>query len=124
MLKKILGVIVPQHPEERQAAIYRDIIRECARMGGTLFGPVQKHGRREFFCLDPQTWVWHEEWKDASGLHILTTRYDLRPNGIFKAQDGQPYQPLSYEELQRFQSAVHAYQQKVHEKFDPLLAAA
>lgn len=124
MLKKILGVVVPHNPAERRAEIYRDIIRECARMGGTLFGDVPKGNRREFFCLDPHTWVWHEEWKDASGQHILTTRYDVRPNGIFKAQDGQPYQPLSYEELVRFQSAVHAYRQRVHEKFDPLVAAA
>lgn len=123
MLKKILGVVLPQNAAERRAEIYRDIIRECAKMGGGLFGEVPRTNRREFFCLDAHTWVWHEEWKDAAGQHILTTRYDIRPNGIFKAQDGHAYQPLSIEEAHRLHAAVRAYNRRVHERFDPLLAA-
>lgn len=112
------------HAQERDARIYRNIIRDFAQMGGTLFGPVPKGTRREFFCLDRHTWVWHEEWNDEKGAHhARTTRYDLRPHGIFKAQDGQPYQPISYEEALRLQAASNQYRQKVHEKLDPLLPA-
>lgn len=124
MLKKLLSVVMPVDPKTRDAQIYRDIIRESAKIGGTLFGPVSKNGRREFFCLDAHTWVWHEEWTDTSNIrHARTTRYDLRPHGIFKAQDGQPYQPLTNDEAYRLYTAAHKYQQLLHAKFDPLLAA-
>jgi len=116
---------MPVDQQARNAQIYRNIIRDAARMGGALFGPVASTGRREFFCLDEHTWVWHEEWTDASNIrHARTTRYDIRPHGIFKAQDGMPYQPLTAEEAQRLYAAAHRYQQNLHAKFDPLLAAA
>lgn len=124
MLKKILSIITPTDQHARNAQIYRNIIRDCARMGGTLFGQVPQGSRREFFCLDEHTWVWHEEWTDANNIrHSRTTRYDVRPHGIFKAQDGMAYQPLSAEETARLYDAASKYQQRVHEKFDPLLAA-
>lgn len=99
--------------EERRARRYRDLIRHEAKMGGELFGPVAKGGRREFFCLDEHTWVWHEEWTDAQGHHTITTRYDVRPNGIFKAQDGQPYQRLTLDEARRLRHAARLYSQAV-----------
>ena len=124
MLKKLLGVIMPTDPQARAAQIYRSVINDCARIGGELFGAIPAGNRREFFCLDEHTWVWHEEWTDATNTHhAQTTRYDIRPHGIFKAQDGQPYQPLSYDEAERLYQAASRYQQGVHEKFDPLLAA-
>jgi hypothetical protein len=124
MFKKFIGLILPEDPSVRDAQIRRNIIRDCARMGGTLFGPIPKQVRREFFCLDERTWVWHEEWTDATGAHARTTRYDVRPHGIFKAQDGQPYQPLTREEAERLYLAAYQYNQNLHNKFDPLLAAA
>jgi hypothetical protein len=125
MLKKVLSVLMPSDPNTRNANIYRNIIREAARMGGTLFGPVPEGSRREFFCLDEHTWVWHEEWTDANHIRqVRTTRYDVRPHGIFKAQDGQPYQPLTTEEMHRLYAAGRQYQQNLHERFDPLLATA
>jgi hypothetical protein len=124
MLKKLLSVIIPDNQQARNTQIHREVLRDAARMGGTLFGPVPKGNRREFFCLDRQTWVWHEEWTDASNIrHARTTRYDIRPHGIFKAQDGMPYQPLSAEESHRLYMAAYNYQQQLHAKYDPLLAA-
>ncbi|MFA5003711.1 MAG: hypothetical protein WC498_00315 [Candidatus Saccharimonadales bacterium] len=114
MLKKLLSVIMPS-PEERRAEIYRNIIRHFAKVGGQLFGPLPEDRRREFFCLDEHTWVWHEEWTDKNSIRRnVTTRYDIRPNGILKAQDGQPYRPLSAEEARRLHTAAHMYQQQVH----------
>jgi hypothetical protein len=125
MFKKILSTILPEDQQSKGALIYRNIIRDAARMGGTLFGQLPKGARREFFCLDPHTWVWHEEWTDANNIrHTRTTRYDVRPNGIFKAQDGQPYQPLTSIEAHRLYAAASSYQRKYHDRFDPLLAAA
>ncbi|HSX43209.1 MAG TPA: hypothetical protein VLF59_03925 [Candidatus Saccharimonadales bacterium] len=125
MLRKLLGILMPEDQRSRDAQIHRNIIRDCARMGGTLFGEIPKGGRREFFCLDEHTWVWHEEWTDANNIrHTRTTRYDIRPHGIFKAQDGAPYQPLSADETHRFYMAAYQYVQNLHARFDPLIAAA
>ena len=114
MFKKLLNGIVKQRQEDRQAELQRNLLRHEARIGGTLFGSVPKNHRREFFCLDERTWVWHEEWVDDKGQrHTKTTRYDIRPNGILKAQDGQPYQAVSLEEARNLQRAAHLYRQRV-----------
>lgn len=75
---------------------------------------MPKGGRREFFCLDQRTWVWHEEWIDENGQHkSKTTRYDVRPNTILKAQDGSHYQPVGPEEAQHLREAVVLYEKRV-----------
>lgn len=103
-----------QRQADLQAEQYRALIRKEAAIGGQLFGPVAKGGRREFFCLDARTWVWHEEWVGKDGRrHTVTTRYDVRPNGILKAQDGQPYRPVTPEEGHRLREAAHLYRQRV-----------
>lgn len=113
MLKKLLNGLL-MNRDERRAQLYREIIRKEAKIGGQLFGPVPKNGRREFFCLDEHTWVWHEEWTDEKGRHhAVTTRYDVRPNGVLKAQDGQPYQPVNRVEAQRLYRAVELYNQRI-----------
>jgi len=116
MLKKILQLTnSTQKHEDRKAELYRNLIRHEARIGGELFGPVPEGGRREFFCLDKHTWIWHEEWVDQKGQRqIKTTRYDVRPSGILKAQDGQHYQSVSGEEAKRLRQAVHLYVNRVH----------
>lgn len=124
MLKKLLKVILKDAEAERADA-YRQAIREEAKVGGRLFGPVPEGNRREFFCLDEHTWVWHEEWTDANNIrHARTTRYDIRPNGIFKAQDGQPYQPLSKAEAAHLVHATQRYNEVLDAELTPLLQAA
>jgi hypothetical protein len=113
--------------QERAASMYSDLIRKEAKIGGEIFGPVAKGGRREFFCLNKHTWVWHEEWVDpvTKKRHVVTTRYDIRPNGILKAQDGQQYRALSMEEMRNFYDAVKIYEQRVvQQTYLPALQAA
>ncbi len=114
MIKKMFGAFKAQRDSQRDAELYRNLIRHEARIGGTLFGPVPKGGRREFFCLDEHTWVWHEEWTDKGGSHLTkTTRYDMRSNGILKAQDGQQYQQVTQEEARNLFQAIETYLQRV-----------
>jgi hypothetical protein len=113
LLRSMRGV---QRDEERRAHRYRELIRREAKLGGEIFGPIAKGNRREFFCLDEHTWVWHEEWNDQSGHHAVTTRYDVRPNGLFKAQDGQSYQRVSLEEARRLYRAIRLYGQMVDQQ--------
>src|SRR5690242_236302 len=99
VISKIIHHLTATQQEERKAELYRNLIRHEAKIGGQLFGPVPEGGRREFFCLNPYTWIWHEEWLDKQGeRQIRTTRYDVRPNDILKAQDGQHYQSISLDE--------------------------
>lgn len=117
MLKKLLKTIVGTTTEERQAKLYRDFIHHEAKIGGTLFGPVPAGGRREFFCLDDRTWVWHEEWLDSRGeRQHKTTRYDIRPDGILKAQDGTNYQQLTDQESEHLYHAVLQYKERVNKE--------
>jgi hypothetical protein len=115
MLKKIFQSLTPQKEEDRQAKLRRDFMRHEAKIGGQLFGPIPKGHRREFFCLDRNTWVWHEEWTDESGNYrIMTTRYDIRPNGILKSQNGNHYQHVSVQEAQYLYQAADLYNQRIN----------
>lgn len=114
ILGKLAKSLAVQKQADRKAELHRNLIRHEAKIGGRLFGAVAPGGRREFFCLDEHTWVWHEEWVDSQGLRqIRNTRYDIRPNGILKAQNGQHYQPVGLEEARHLRDAVRLYIQQV-----------
>lgn len=102
---------------QKETAIYRNLLRREAEIGGTLFGAVPKGGKREFFCLDKSTWVWHEEWTDNKGQRqIKNTRYDIRPTGILKAQNGQGYHMVSSEEAANLVTAIETYMNRVRDE--------
>lgn len=113
MIRKMLNGMAEQKRAERSAELYRNLLRHEAKIGGQLFGPVRAGGRREFFCLDEHTWVWHEEWTDKVGQHQMrTTRYDVRPNGVLKSQNGQ-YSPVSRAEAKHLEDAAVLYRDRV-----------
>lgn len=109
----------------RRANFYKALIHHEAKIGGDLFGPIPTGNRREFFCLDEHTWVWHEEWTDKNGQRqYLMTRYDVRPNGVVKSQGHNSYQALTDEELRNFYRAVRLYGQKIGSEYGRLLQTA
>lgn len=115
MIKKLLNVIGAKSPQERSADFYRTLLRAEAKIGGELFGPVPAGGRREFFCLDEHTWVWHEEWTDSHGSkQVRTTRYDVREDSMVKVQDGKHYQKVSDDEARKLYKAAKLYQKRVN----------
>lgn len=122
MIKKLLKNIVSERAKERRAEFYRNLIRHEAKIGGTLFGPVAPDSRREFFCLDEHTWIWHEEWNEGRQRQIRTTRYSVRPSGILKTFDGQSYQAITPSEAYRLYQAAQAYQQKVNQQLYSAIA--
>lgn len=113
--KKLFAAATKQTAEHRAVDLYRDLIRKEAVIGGQLFGPLPRGHRREFFCLDEHTWVWHEEWADQAGqLQHRMTRYDVRPNGILKSQDGSGnYRAVSAVEAHRLLTAAKMYRERV-----------
>jgi hypothetical protein len=107
---KLLNAVMKSSREQRYANANRALLHYLAWRGGKLFGPVPDGFRREFFCLDPNTWVWHEEWTDTSGEHhAVTTRYDVTHRGILKSQGVNSYQRLSEQEERNFRSAAKQY---------------
>jgi hypothetical protein len=110
----LLSNITEQRKQRRKADAYRSVLQYEARVGGELFGPIPKGTRREFFCLDRHTWVWHEEYTDAAGeRQIVTTRYDVRPSGILKSQGVNSYMSLTEGEERHFRQAVRLYGERV-----------
>jgi hypothetical protein len=120
----LLSNFVKQKAEERRAEMYKALIHYEAKIGGELFGPIPEGHRREFFCLDEHTWVWHEEWTDANGKRqVVTTRYDVRPNGVLKSQGGHTYQRLNDAEARNLYNAAILYRDRVGSALQRLATA-
>jgi len=92
----------------------RELIQLESDIGKNIFGPIAEGHRREFFNLDPKTWIWYEEFTDASGIKkSTTTRYEVQEKAILKAQDGAKYSYLEGAELQNFGVAIQMYYEQV-----------
>lgn len=92
----------------------RELLNLESQIGASLFGLIPKGHRREFFCLDERTWIWHEEWKDEKGApKATTTRYEVHDNGILKVQEGAKYKYIEGEELQNMLVATRMYYEQV-----------
>lgn len=120
MLKKLIDNALNQsnlsRQQDRLQALRQALIRHEAKVGGRVFGEIPKNHKRDFFCLDRHTWIWHEEWVDKNGdRHVVATRYDVRPggHGVLKSQNGGHYQQASPEEVRRLHSAAHLYVDRV-----------
>lgn len=93
----------------------RELIQLESNIGSELFGPIPAGNRREFFNLDPTTWIWHEEWTDANTgkKKNMTTRYEVHDNGILKVQEGSKYNFLDGVELKNLTVAAQMYHERV-----------
>ena len=92
----------------------RELLTLESEVGATLFGPIPSGHRREFFCLDERTWIWHEEWLDTKRkLTTSTVRYEINEHGVLKVQEGARYAYLDGEELQNFGVALRMYYEQV-----------
>jgi hypothetical protein len=119
MFRKLFSAMLGQRNQEREAGLYKSLLRHEARIGGQLFGDVPTGRRREFFCLDEHTWVWHEEWTDQNGQQkSLMTRYDVRPDGVLKSQNGH-YQKIDRDEAMNLLRAARLYNEKVVRELYP-----
>lgn len=97
-----------------KALTERELIQLESEIGARLFGPIPKGHRREFFNLDANTWIWHEESLDATGkTQVSTTRYEVQEKGILKVQEGARYTFLDGEELRNLTLAVQMYYERV-----------
>lgn len=104
----------------------RQLIQRESELGGQLFGPVPEGHHRQFFNLDPTTWIWYEEWTDKDGqVQSTTTRYEVHQNGILKVQDNAPYYFIEGQELINLTVAIRTYYERVSQEIyhrDPVTA--
>ncbi|MEK7603481.1 MAG: hypothetical protein AAB459_04565 [Patescibacteria group bacterium] len=122
MIRKLYSSILSQRQNEARAELHRNMIRREAQIGGQLFGQIPAGVRREFFCLDTHTWVWHEEWKDNTGsLQSRTTRYDVRPDRIIKSQNGR-YHAVNLNEATNLVRAIQEYVGRVKSELYGVIA--
>jgi hypothetical protein len=122
---KLLPKFFPRDTTAQAAKFEKDLLRMEAKIGGELFGPVAKGHKRQFFCLDRHTWVWHEEWQDSKGkLQTVTTCYNVRPDGVLKSQNSQPYQPISMMEARNLYQASELYRSRVGAEYNRMLQTA
>ena len=91
-----------------------ELMKRESAAANDIFGAVQPGGKREFFCLDENTWIWYEEWVvDGGERKQLTTRYMVRPSEIVKSQNGGAYHRLTLVEAENFQKAVKTYLSRI-----------
>jgi hypothetical protein len=110
---------------QQQRKLYNDLLRHEAKIGGQLFGPLPKDHNRQFFYLGQHTWIWHEEWINDSGRRqVVTTRYEIRPNDVIKAQDGRSYQRLTRDEARNLYRSIQLYMQRIHGEYQQILQAS
>lgn len=103
-----------KHLERLSKMSERQLIQLESEIGARLFGPVPKNHRREFFCLDDHSWIWHEEWIDEKGKKQLrTTRYEVRGKEVIKAQDGEKRVYVVGQELDNLLMAARLYYERV-----------
>jgi hypothetical protein len=126
LLKKVLSLVITDNdelstlrmPKKRERPLKklteRELLQLESEIGAKLFGEVPLKGRREFFCLDEKTWIWHEEWIDKAGKRQqMTIRYEVHEKGILKVQEGARYSFIEGEELKNLAAAATMYYEQV-----------
>ena len=91
----------------------RDLIDAESAIGRQLFGEIPAGRQRDFFCLDENTWVWHEEWKEGRETKTQTVRYELRGDNIVKITGNGEYSSVRGAELANLMLAIKLYYEQV-----------
>ena len=108
---KELAAIKGQRPFHKLTE--RDLIDAESAIGRQLFGEIPVGHQREFFCLDSNTWVWHEEWKEDRETKTQTVRYEVRGEDIVKVSGNGQYSYVRGGELHNLTLAIKLYYEQV-----------
>lgn len=104
-----------RQPRPLKKLTERELIQLESDIGARLFGEIPDGHRREFFNLDPATWIWYDESVETyTRRHKSTTvRYEVHDNGILKVQEGARYCFIEGQELNNFVMATQLYYERV-----------
>ncbi|MEM6997510.1 MAG: hypothetical protein AAF413_01220 [Patescibacteria group bacterium] len=120
-MTSLFDTITRKKQQDLVLDMHKRLIQKEAELGGRLF-PIDNEDilRREFFCLDENTWVWHEEVRDENGdKHIYNTRYEVGPGRVLKSTNGQGQQSLGLQEAEHLLKAVRLYRERVLKQLYP-----
>jgi hypothetical protein len=96
----------------------QDLIRQEIRAASDIF-PQDPGGRKfDFFYYgrvdkDTYEWIFHDWFKTGKDWQVTTTRYLIKPNGIYRARSNQPYRLVPREEARRLAEAAAVYYNKI-----------
>ena len=105
-----------RRPTPEMVMAEAELVNAESALGRTLFGPIPEGHRREFFHHKQNAWIWHESWVEDGHRRSVTTRYEVRPSGVFKRAGRTGYMKIEGEELKNFRRAAHAYLKIIKEK--------
>jgi len=106
--------LLTKHLGRRRQVTRRELINRESEIGRELFGPIPKGMRREFFNLDPTTWIWHEESINpkTKKKETRTVKYEVHKDHILKVEEGPRYTKMHGQELSNFTLATHMYYER------------
>lgn len=106
---------MPKNKRPYKKLTERELLRLESEIGSKLFGEIPVGHRREFFCLDATTWIWHEEWVDPKTKkhEQMTTRYEVNQKGVLKVLEGARYEYIEGTELTNLATATRLYYEQV-----------
>lgn len=106
---------MPKKQRPLKTLTERELLQLESEIGSKLFGDIPAGHRREFFCLDENTWIWHEEWVDSKTKkrEQMTTRYEVSESGVLKVLEGARYAYIEGAELNNFAIATKLYYEQV-----------
>ena len=100
--------------------IEQDFIRRESRVGRSIFGNAPYGVKRDFFCLDAETWIWHEENEKCT----KTTKYKIKSTEIIKSVNSGQYERVSLKEAKRFVAATRIYSKRINKEIYDKIALA
>lgn len=119
--RKVTVLLIGEQPNRiaptptRPSLSDRQLLQQESSIGRSLFDDIIGGHQREFFCLDENTWVWSDQYKDQKQQpRSQTIRYEIHPGGILKIENGgKSYYFLKDHELDDFAQLVQNYRQQV-----------
>lgn len=93
------------------------LVQQEVRATRGLFASQKGH-EYDFFYYgrvddEGHEWIFHDRFKDKGQSRVVTTRYIVYPDRVYRTREGEPYQQISGAELDRFYQAVKRYHENV-----------
>lgn len=95
-----------------------DLIRQEIRATSDMFSQDSPDRKYDFFYYgevadNTHEWIFHDWRKNGKEWSVLTTRYLVQPDAIYRTQNNKPYRPVPQEEAKRLLDAMRVYYNKV-----------
>jgi hypothetical protein len=111
LFSRVTQVIIPLQP-----LTIPKLINEESKIGGELFGKMERGVSRRFFLDEGNSWFFSETATDPTTgrqLYSFTIRYEMHDQGVLKSVDGKGHVFIEGVELQHLIHAIDLYDKRV-----------